>query len=516
MTTPNTSPTKLHPFRRHPHANSLLRITIQTTLAFVLLTLARVGVAAEDRFVVLPENHNRLTVLCDGEPYLDIEFVGWGKNWAWMGFRGEVKEQDGQTTMVNQATLGDARITLTAQVRKTADRQLEVTTNLTTTKDADLTYIVVAVEPARKRFQEGRLISEPSRGEKRAIKLPLGLQEIGKRIKRVALEDTQSKTCQIELAPACDVAADGAVRIILASGTFPASTPVQHAMTFHFPADFTHYAGAGEIPPEPGSQDWFPFTPDADHAAPSEIGMSDWLEKPAGKHGRIVRRGDQLIYNSQPIKLWGLNLCYSTCAPEKQLAEQRARFYAEYGVNAVRLHKYADGPGWAGIQSKDSFVEFDSEGLDRMDYLVAKLKEQGIYVKLSAHFGSQKLGPGDRRFVPFLDEFGEFDGRKNRVTTPHSGVHYCGELQDVQIRQIVNLLKHRNPYTGLTYAEDPAISFVEIINEQSILFFTSMTPLKASPTIRRQDGQAVQRLVAREIWHARKAGPAMGRRKGSE
>ena len=47
-----------------------------------------------------------------------------------------------------------------------------------------------------------------------------------------------------------------------------------------------------------------------------------------------------------------------------------------------------------------------------------------------------------------------------------------------------NLLKHRNPYTHLTYAEDPAVAFVEIINEQSILFYTSMAPLKASPTLR--------------------------------
>ena len=62
-------------------------------------------------------------------------------------------------------------------------------------------------------------------------------------------------------------------------------------------------------------------------------------------------------------------------------------------------------------------------------------------------------------------------------------------MQNVHIRQIVNLLGHRNPHTGLTYAEDPAICAVEIINEQSILFFTSMLPLKQSATIRRQVGE---------------------------
>ena len=66
----------------------------------------------------------------------------------------------------------------------------------------------------------------------------------------------------------------------------------------------------------------------------------------------------------------------------------------------MRLHKYLDGSGWAGIQSPDSCVAFDPEGLDRMDYQVAKFKEAGIYVLLSAHFGALKLGPADRAVCP--------------------------------------------------------------------------------------------------------------------
>ncbi len=234
-----------------------------------------------------------------------------------------------------------------------------------------------------------------------------------------------------------------------------------------------------------GTSSWYAFEP-RNTTEPGEIGMQDWIESPAGKHGRITRRQDKLYYNGKSIKLWGINLCYSACAPEKSLAEKRAAFYTKYGINSVRLHKYVDGPGWAGIQAPDSCVECDPEGLDRMDYQVARFKEAGIYVLLSAHFGALKLGPADRQYVPYLEEFGKFDGNRNRVTTPHSAIHYSPELQDVQIRQTVNLLRHKNPYTGLTYAEDPAVAFIEVINEQSILFFTSMNPLKTSPTLRRQ------------------------------
>ena len=234
-----------------------------------------------------------------------------------------------------------------------------------------------------------------------------------------------------------------------------------------------------------GTSGWYEFRPQND-SGPSEIGMQDWLDKPAGQHGRITRQGGRLIYNSKPIKLWGLNLCFSTCAPEKSLADRRAAFYAKYGINTVRLHKYAEGPGWAGIQSKDSFAEYDSAGLDRMDYQVAKFKAAGIYTALSAHFGALKLGPADKRDVPYMAEFGALGGKKNRITAPHSAFFYSRELQDLQIRQIVNLLRHRNPYTKLTYAEDPAICAVEIINEQSILFYTTMGPLQKSPTLRKR------------------------------
>ncbi len=229
---------------------------------------------------------------------------------------------------------------------------------------------------------------------------------------------------------------------------------------------------------------WYPFqaksTPEA-----GAIGMQGWLEKPAGKHGRIVRKGGQLVYNGRPIRLWGLNLCFSTCAPEKELADRRAAFYPKYGINSVRLHKFADGHGWAGIQSADSAAEYDPEGLERMDYQVARLKEAGIYVKLSAHFGTIKIGPADKRDVPYAEEFGKFDGRKNRVSAPHSALFYSPDLQKLHIRQMVNLLKHRNPHTGLTYAQDPAIAAIEIINEQSVLFYTSMGPLQKSATLRR-------------------------------
>ena len=41
-----------------------------------------------------------------------------------------------------------------------------------------------------------------------------------------------------------------------------------------------------------------------------------------------------------------------------------------------------------------------------MDYQVAVFKEAGIYVTLSAHFGTLKLGPGDQEAVLSLAQRG--------------------------------------------------------------------------------------------------------------
>lgn len=233
--------------------------------------------------------------------------------------------------------------------------------------------------------------------------------------------------------------------------------------------------------------------------------MDDWLDKPAGRHGRIRAEGDDLIYHGRPIRLWGTNLCYAEGAcPPKGVAEGRAALYRKYGVNTIRLHKFADGSGWAGMQSRDSFAEFDPERLDLFDYQFAKFKEAGIYLKFSATFGPPKLGPKDLEAVPYLTEFGTFDNKRNRIAIPHSGIYYAPEVQGVQIAQMTNLLRHRNPYTGMTYAEDPALWDVEIVNEQSVLFYTSPSALRASATLRRNVGERFTNWLLEKYGSAEK------------
>ena len=227
---------------------------------------------------------------------------------------------------------------------------------------------------------------------------------------------------------------------------------------------------------------WYIFTPENDYSKTSMVGLEDWNAEPAGKYGRIIRQDDKLLYNGKEIKLWGLNNCYGFCKPDKQSAEKHAAFYRKFGINTVRLHKYADNYGKSGIQSEKSFVELDPVGLDKMDYYVSTLKENGIYTKLSPTFGV-KVGAADTVRLPWHREIGDLQV-KDRIRATYGSIYFSYELQDMQIEQTTNLLNHTNPYTGMRYADDPAIFCVELFNEDAVLWFGSAWTMQRYNTLR--------------------------------
>lgn len=419
----------------------------------------------------------------NGTEFLKFGLGAWGPAWAWTAIEGEVHGENGMAVGKLSARIDGKVLKLDFSAKQTGSSSLQLSYKLHADSEIDLTMFVVEVSPG-KAFKNHKACVETG-GKTASVKMPFGKGEIGKKVQSLRLTDAGETETVLRFEPACDIESDGSARIPLAKGRLTAGT-VQLTVNVQLPCPVQWYSGIAELPDEPDFDKWYVWR-GTGIADDSVLSMKNWIEHPAGKYGRIKRQGDKLVYHGSPIKLWGLNLCYSTCAPGKSLAEKRAAFYANQGVNAVRLHKFADNTGWGGIQAKNTCVEYDSAGLDRMDYQVAKFKEAGIYIDLSAHFGTLKLGVDDRQYIPFLDEFGLL--RNGRVELPHSAVFYSPELQRVQILQMVNLLKHRNPYTDLTYAKDPVIAFVEIINEQSILFYTSPEPLRVSVTLRRQVAQ---------------------------
>ena len=412
-------------------------------------------------------------------------FMVWGPKWGFTGLKGKLVSEGavakGSLTATMQGT--NVPFTVNAVFERPGKRQLRLRYELEAEADTAVTICTAAIT-FDDRFNGGKAFYT-SAGKETPFKLPLGKEGVGKQITQVRLVDPAGKEMLIDFTPAVDIASDRAARIVMAADKLPGHQKRTVEINIRLADDITWYSSPEQIPPPSNWDKWFAWQGTGPLAEDSALRMSDWLDAPAGKHGRITSKGDQLIYDGKPVVMWGINLCYGATAPEKELADARAQLYADYGINTVRFHKYADRGGRSEVRSANSFTAFNPDGLDRMDYFISKLKEKGIYVELSPTFGTFNLGPDDAAKVPYYDEM---KSGKSGVQTPHAGAYLGTELRDLQIEQMVNLMKHKNPYTGLTYAEDPAVMVIELLNEQSVLF-ASMHAMTSVPTLRKRTSE---------------------------
>lgn len=426
-----------------------------------------------------------LQVIHDSDSYLGFDYYDWDADWGPVTRQQTATEEPSVSRFIyrNTLTKSKAAFTVNGSWKQTAANTFSFEASLTPEADAAMTLAQFGFTPGAA-FHGTNATLTLADGETRTVPIPFTRASLGESIKTLSVRDQAGRVTTLVFEQPASISTDrGNARIVLAKDRLKAGETYRLALTLTLPDAAVFYPGPSALPST--TTGWYEFKPRSPFPAASEWSLASWLEAPAGKHGRILRKDDQLIYAGKPIKLWGLNLSYAACAPDKDLADRRANFYAALGINSVRLHKYADGPGWAGIQSPDSAALLDPAGVERLDYFIAALKKRGIYTKLSPVF-IMKPGPGDREAIPFLDELGELRG--GRINPRHGSFYLSTELQDLLIKQLTTLLVHKNPHTGLTYAEDPAIAYVELYNEDSALFGGVTAVMAQSPTLRARTG----------------------------
>jgi hypothetical protein len=228
------------------------------------------------------------------------------------------------------------------------------------------------------------------------------------------------------------------------------------------------------------SEKWFPFQPSNTFQS-GEIGMEAWLDAPAGKHGFVKNEGDQLVFeNGQSVKFWGTNLCTRLPYVEAEKADSFVSLAAKYGMNAIRFHKFS----WFGY-SKDKSTEFDPEKFERFDYFQSRLREKGIYYGWSHIYGHRVL-PGDSSRLVAYSEIKNLEYPWSHLNgSTASLVNFAPDLQQLSIDLTLNMLNHVNAHTGLRYAEDPGLAFIEFQNEDNIFWGAIEYALEQAPTYRK-------------------------------
>jgi hypothetical protein len=221
---------------------------------------------------------------------------------------------------------------------------------------------------------------------------------------------------------------------------------------------------------------WFPFKPT--NTGNSRINMQHWLDAPAGKHGFVNMKESNLFFdNGKQVKFWGVNIASERPFLPREIADKWVNFMAAYGINAVRFHKFT----WDATDGVHS-TELAADKWSNFDYFTSKLKQQGIYVGWSHIYGHRVLPADSSRLLAYSEVAGTRFPWSHLNGTTASLVNFADDLQALNIELTVNMLNHRNPNTGLRYADDPALAFVELQNEDNIFWAAIETTLKQTPT----------------------------------
>jgi hypothetical protein len=180
----------------------------------------------------------------------------------------------------------------------------------------------------------------------------------------------------------------------------------------------------------------------------------------SGRQFRVKVSSDgHLESNGKRLRIFGTNL---TNIPLKTEAIKYAEFLASQGYNCVRFH-HVDS-SWANAlmkldQNTNKWV-ISKEGLDRFDYFVNELKKCGIYTNINLLTGrTYSSADGLPKNIDKVKDW------KNR----HCYGFWNETARNLQKEFAKELLGHTNPYTGLTYLEDPAVAIVEINNENGVI-----------------------------------------------
>ena len=185
---------------------------------------------------------------------------------------------------------------------------------------------------------------------------------------------------------------------------------------------------------------------------------------PAGKYGRVVAKEENFEFEQLPgvaQKFYGVNLVGGANTPptHEQAVELAERLY-RLGYNTVRFHHYGNA-----IYSRKAAhsYEIDEAKLERLDFLFAELKKRGIYVTTDVY---------SSRAVKAADIF---DGMEGNLSFQEfrQALPFSEKAMSHWKLFAKAFFLHRNPYTGMTYAEDPAMPWICLVNEGN---FHRVTP----------------------------------------
>ena len=144
----------------------------------------------------------------------------------------------------------------------------------------------------------------------------------------------------------------------------------------------------------------------------------------------------------------------TACFPTHEQAERLAARLARLGINCVRLH-HMDALRDLGRQSQQAHHRPQATRTARLSHLTSS--------NSTASTSTSNL-----HVSRWFDEAEGFVARQQRPNFDKGLDNFEPRMIELQKKYARDLLTHVNPYTKTAYAEEPAVAFVEINNEDAL------------------------------------------------
>jgi len=200
---------------------------------------------------------------------------------------------------------------------------------------------------------------------------------------------------------------------------------------------------------------WWAFEPDADpFTGDALLDLRGLNEKVAGESGFIKAAGDEFqLGNGQSVRFWAINTGHNICDADDATLEMTASRWAKMGINMVRIH------GGMFDRKGDDPVVIDHDHLEKFHHVVQVLKQHGIYTHVS-------------HFFPLWMQLKASDGIAGSALGKHPFTlpYFEPRMQEIYRNWVKQILTTK--INGKALIDEPAVACVEIINEDSLFFWT--------------------------------------------
>ncbi|GAA4089910.1 hypothetical protein [Mucilaginibacter panaciglaebae] len=183
----------------------------------------------------------------------------------------------------------------------------------------------------------------------------------------------------------------------------------------------------------------------------------------AGEHGFIQLSADgNSFVNSkqQEVRFWACNGGSLAAGFDDKKLDSLARFLAKMGVNIIRYHGAINPHG-----KNTRLMEVDTTEARSIWRCVAAMKKQGIYTVISPYWPANGHMGG---WIPAEWGIDGYSGKDDMWEV----LYFNKRMKESYKAWVKYLYTTPNPYTKVALKDEPAVAVIQVINEDSPLFWT--------------------------------------------